>query len=436
MWRVRGSECAATGRAKAWCGLRAAARNSFSAPAGRHSCRSRLLCRPLSPRHGLAPRTSMRSSPRSAGRCRRQNTLYFYSFQKPCEELLRKASVDPAEAAEWAYYSGRWYLSDASDHCVTKAEFVAVQVSARTLVQKLDAAQSISNSSPAPAMPFGLAVDGKKLMSRFFQLRGSWVQEVASAAAAVVTDAELQADIKIIGRGYALQAAQFDSFYPRFVDALDAASQARGQRQNSSQTATSDSFRLLPGACYRLRTLLHRPSSLARRCGAPFRHLRPRSAGQLPLQLCLIPQKQRRRRCSCPCLRRCRRRRRRRCYRRLLLIAPPAYVAPRAEGAPARWSCASAQATAAPNRNELWIPFSTSTLGSHSPYPHLRCPPTCALSATLRTRMQAMSARPASHASLGRRWLAGLGMGKRMRRRGLVTALPCCSPRGRRLQGT
>ena len=141
-----------------------------------------------------------------------KNTLYFYSFQKPCEELLRKATVDPAEAADWAYYSGRWYLSDASDHCVTKAEFVAVQASARTLVQQLDAAQAISNSSPAPAMPFGLAVDGKKLMSRFFQLRGGWVQKVASAAA--VTDAEIQADVKIIGRAYALQAAQFDSFYP------------------------------------------------------------------------------------------------------------------------------------------------------------------------------------------------------------------------------
>ena len=72
-----------------------------------------------------------------------KNTLYFYSFQKPCEELLRKATVDPAEAADWAYYSGRWYLSDASDHCVTKAEFVAVQASARTLVQQLDAAQAI-----------------------------------------------------------------------------------------------------------------------------------------------------------------------------------------------------------------------------------------------------------------------------------------------------
>ena len=76
-------------------------------------------------------------------------------------------------------------------------------------------------------MPFALVVDGKKSMSRFFQLRGSWVQEVASAAAAVVTDAELQMDVKIIGRAYALQAAQFYSFYPRFVEALDAVS--RGQ---------------------------------------------------------------------------------------------------------------------------------------------------------------------------------------------------------------
>ena len=79
-----------------------------------------------------------------------------------------------------------------------------MQASARTLVQQLDAAQSISNRSSAPAMPFGLAVDGKKLMSRFFQLLGGWVQEVASAAAAVVTDAEIQADVKVIGRAYAL----------------------------------------------------------------------------------------------------------------------------------------------------------------------------------------------------------------------------------------
>ena len=50
---------------------------------------------------------------------------------------------------------------------------------------------------------------------------------MASAAAAVVTDPEIQTDVKIIGRAYALQAAQFDSYYPRFVEALEAAS--RGQ---------------------------------------------------------------------------------------------------------------------------------------------------------------------------------------------------------------
>ena len=86
-------------------------------------------------------------------------------------------------------------------------------------------------------------------MSRFFHLLGSWVQEVASAAAAVVMDAELQTDVKIIGRVYALQAAQFDSFYPRFVEALNAR-QAREKRQNSSQTVTSDPFRLSPGASW------------------------------------------------------------------------------------------------------------------------------------------------------------------------------------------
>ena len=101
----------------------------------------------------------------------------------------------------------RWYLSDATDHCVTMAEFTAVQTSARTFIQQLDAAQLVSNSSSAPAMLFALAVDGKKLMSRFFQLYGSWVQEVASAAAAMVTNTELQTDIKTIGLAYALQAA-------------------------------------------------------------------------------------------------------------------------------------------------------------------------------------------------------------------------------------
>ena len=110
-------------------------------------------------------------------------------------------------------------------------------------MQQLDAAQSISNSSPAPAMPFALAVDGKKLMSRFFQLLGSWVQEVASAAAAVVSDAELQSDVKIIGRAYALQAAQFDSFYPRFVEALDAASRGQAGTWEAAKFLADSHFR-------------------------------------------------------------------------------------------------------------------------------------------------------------------------------------------------
>ena len=172
-----------------------------------------------------------------------KKTLQFSSFQKSCEELLRKASVDPAEAADWVFYSGRWYLTDASDHCVTKAEFTAVQTSARTFLQQLDAAQSVSNSSPAPAaMPFALAVDCKKLMSRFFQLHGSWVQEVA---AAVVTDAELQTDIKIIGRAYALQAAQFDSFYLRFVEALNAASRGQPNPWEAAKFLADGHFKFL-----------------------------------------------------------------------------------------------------------------------------------------------------------------------------------------------
>ena len=72
--------------------------------------------------------------------------------------------MDPAEAADWAFYSGRWYLSDAANHYVTKAEFAAVQTLARTFLQQLGAAQLVSNSSSAPAMPFALAVDCKKLM--------------------------------------------------------------------------------------------------------------------------------------------------------------------------------------------------------------------------------------------------------------------------------
>ena len=60
-----------------------------------------------------------------------------------------------------------------------------------------------------------------------------------------------------------------------------------------------------------------------------------------------------------------------------LTIPPPAYVAPRPEGAPARQSRSYSQATAASNRNEIWIPYSPSTIGSYSPYPHIRPPEMC-----------------------------------------------------------
>ena len=370
-----------------------------------------------------------------------KNTLYFYSFQKPCEELLRKATLDPAEAADWAFYSGRWYLSDASDHCVTKAEFVAVQASARTLLQQLDAAQSISSSSPAPAMPFSLAVDGKKLMSRFFQLRGGWVQEVASAAAAVVTDAEIQTDVKIIGRAYALQAAQFDSFYPRFVEALDAASRGQSGTWEAAKFLADSHFKffaafakgllggVMPGPAAAVSstgamafgTVASAPwaaaqysaASTGQQGAAPALHATLTHGGLLgpggapphthhPAQtqqpgaalwstipplpnqnlglassaVAPIPPDAARaalfmsqlaamqaapQAASLP----------------PLTIPPPAYVAPRAEGASARQHRSSAREAAALNRNDLWIPYSSSTLGSHSPYPHLRPPETC-----------------------------------------------------------
>ena len=60
-----------------------------------------------------------------------------------------------------------------------------------------------------------------------------------------------------------------------------------------------------------------------------------------------------------------------------LTIPPPSYVAPRPEGAPARQSRSYSQATAASNRNEIWIPYSPSTIGSYSPYPHTRPPEMC-----------------------------------------------------------
>ena len=83
-----------------------------------------------------------------------------------------------------------------------------------------------------------------------------------------------------------------------------------------------------------------------------------------------------------------------------LTIPPPPFVAPRAEGAPVRPSRASAQATAALNRSEVWIPYSTSTLGSHSPYPHIR-PPNISFECNTPHSHADNGARPASHASWG-----------------------------------
>ena len=60
--------------------------------------------------------------------------------------------------------------------------------------------------------------------------------------------------------------------------------------------------------------------------------------------------------------------------------------------------------------------------------------PKRALSAAFPTRMRPMSARFASPAYSGRRYLAGLRRGRRMRRHGLATVLPCYSLRGRRSQ--
>ena len=366
-----------------------------------------------------------------------KNTLYFYSFQKPCEELLRKASVDPAEAADWAYHSGRWYLSDASDHCVTKAEFTAVQTSARTLMQQLDAAQSVSNSSPAPSMPFALAVDGKKLMSRFFQLRGSWVQEVALAAAAVVTDAELQTDVKIIGRAYALQAAQFDSFYPRFVEALDAVSRGQPNAWDAAKFLADGHFKFFaafargilggaqsgpamavtsvgvtaPGlAVPALWVASQQPAVLAgaHSAGPPLHaslasgDLPGAGATGSPLQS--IVQSPQLWSTIAPIVSQiggpppsvgvsnsADAARAAMFLSQLAALQPPAqtaaqhslfqsspaYVASPAEGAPQKQPRLTARDNAALNRNDVCIPYSTATLGTYSPYPQIRAPEMC-----------------------------------------------------------
>ena len=91
-----------------------------------------------------------------------------------------------------------------------------------------------------------------------------------------------------------------------------------------------------------------------------------------------------------------------------LTTPPPAYVAQLTEGAPTRQPCSTSKAAAALNRDKVWILYSPSTLGSHSPYPHILPPE----SATIHTRMLVMSAQASLRASLGHRCLAGLGRGK------------------------
>ena len=60
-----------------------------------------------------------------------------------------------------------------------------------------------------------------------------------------------------------------------------------------------------------------------------------------------------------------------------MTIPPLAYAAQRPEGPPSRQTRSYAQSTAASNRNEIWIPYSPSTIGSYSPYPHIRPPEMC-----------------------------------------------------------
>ena len=64
-------------------------------------------------------------------------------------------------------------------------------------------------SSPLSTSESKAWLSSQNVDAKLAKLRGGWVQEVASAAAAVVMDAEIQTDVKIIGRAYALQAAQF-----------------------------------------------------------------------------------------------------------------------------------------------------------------------------------------------------------------------------------
>ena len=115
-----------------------------------------------------------------------------------------------------------------------------------------------------------------------------------------------------------------------------------------------------------------------------------------------------------------------------LTIPPPAYVAPRTEGASARHID--------PLPRQQHSPVTISGYRTRRrPSARIRLTrtfgrPKRALSAMSPTRMRPMIARPASLAYLGRRCLGGLGTGKRMRRHGLATVLPCYSLRTRRSQ--
>ena len=64
-----------------------------------------------------------------------------------------------------------------------------------------------------------------------------------AAAAAVVTDAKLQTNIKIICLAYALHAAQFGSFYPHFVEALDAAARCEPNQWDTAKFLADGHFR-------------------------------------------------------------------------------------------------------------------------------------------------------------------------------------------------
>ena len=56
----------------------------------------------------------------------------------------------------------------------------------------------------------------------------------------------------------------------------------------------------------------------------------------------------------------------------LLIAAPPAYVAPRAEGATLKQPRTNSRENAALNRNDVCIPYSKAVLGTYSPYPQIR----------------------------------------------------------------